>query len=270
MSYLKKSVHTIVIAPTLILFFAEVKAQSDDAAELAKKLSNPIASLISMPFQNNLDHGIGSLKGSRYTLNTQPVIPISLNKNLNMVTRVIVPYVSQYNITGISQHQSGLADIVASAFFSPTNSKNGLTWGAGPVLLLPTGTNSNLTGKKFGIGPTIVALKQTGGWTWGALFNQLWSVAGSSDRTAISQMFVNPFISHNWKSGAGVTAAFEWTQNWKASSTNIWFIPMVSGLTSFGKQKVSLSIGPRYNIAAPSAGRSKFGLRSSIVLLFPK
>lgn len=266
---MKKIIALYIILLSAVIFNPTAYAQ-DDAAELAKKLANPIASLISLPFQNNLDHGIGSLKGSRYTLNIQPVIPISLNKKLNMITRVIVPYVSQYNITGIAQHQSGLADIVASAFFSPTNSKNGLTWGAGPVLLFPTGTNSYLTGKKFGIGPTIVALKQAGGWTYGALFNQLWSVAGSSDRADISQMFVNPFVSYNWKSGAGVTGGLEWTQNWKASTTNLFFIPMFSGLTSFGKQKVSLSIGPRYNIAAPSAVKSRFGLRGSIVLLFPK
>lgn len=265
---------------TIKLFFAcivtcfffniqQIQAQ-DDAAALAKKLANPIASLISLPFQNNLDHGIGSLKGSRYTLNVQPVIPISLSKKMNLITRVIVPYVSQFNISGTAQHQSGLSDIVASAFFSPTNSKNGLTWGAGPVLLFPTGSNAYLTGKKFGVGPTIVALKQANGWTYGALFNQIWSVAGSSDRADISQMFLNPFLTYNWKSGAGITAAVEYTQNWKASNANIFFIPMFSGLTSFGKQKVSLSIGPRFNISAPDAVKSRFGLRAGATLLFPK
>ncbi len=242
----------------------------DDDAELAKKLANPVASLISIPLQSNFDHGIGDLKGSRYTLNIQPVIPITLNENLNLITRIIVPVVSQYNITGIEEHQSGLSDIVASAFLSPTNTKNGLTWGAGPVLLIPTGTNDFLTTEKFGIGPTVVVLKQTGGWTYGALWNQIWSVAGDSSRQDLSQMFVNPFLTYNWKSSAGITAAIEWTQNWKANSTNLWFIPMFSGLTSFGKQKVSLALGPRFNLAAPSEVRSRFGIRGSIVLLFPK
>jgi hypothetical protein len=242
----------------------------DDAAELAKKLANPIASLISVPLQNNLDHGIGSLRGSRYTLNVQPVIPISLSKKLNMITRVIVPYMSQYNITKAGERQSGLSDIVASAFFSPANAKNGFTWGAGPVMLIPTGTNEYLTTKKFAIGPTVVGLKQSGGWTYGALWNQLWSVAGSSSRQDLSQMFVNPFVTYNWKSGAGVSGSFEWTQNWVLGNTILWFMPSVSGLTSFGKQKVSLSIAPRYNIAAPTEVRGKFGLRGSVVLLFPK
>ncbi|MGL2993096.1 hypothetical protein [Flavobacterium sp. TSSA_36] len=252
-----------------LAFFQYGHAQ-DEAAELAKKLANPIASLISVPFQNNLDHGIGSLKGSRYTLNIQPVIPIAISSNLNLISRVILPVVSQYNISGINKHESGISDIVASAFFSPTNSKNGFTWGAGPVLLFPTGTNDYLTGKKFGVGPTIVALKQTGGWTIGALWNQIWSVSGSSTREDISQMFVNPFLAYNWKSGAGLTGNLEWTQNWQSNQANVWFSPMFSGLTSFGKQKVSFAVGPKFNLAAPDEVRAKMGLRASLVLLFPK
>lgn len=251
-----------------IAFYQSVA--QDEAAELAKKLANPIASLISVPFQNNLDHGIGPLKGSRYTLNIQPVIPMAISPNINLISRVIVPVVSQYNISGVGNHESGISDIVASAFFSPSNSKNGFTWGAGPVLLFPSGTDDYLTGKKFGVGPTIVALKQTGGWTIGALWNQIWSVSGSSTREYISQMFVNPFLAYNWKTGAGLTGNLEWTQNWQSNRANVWFSPMFSGLTSFGKQKVSLAVGPKFNIIAPDEVKAKFGIRAALVLLFPK
>lgn len=243
-------------------------AQSD-AAELAKKLANPVASLISVPFQNNLDHGIGAHNGSRYTLNFQPVIPITLSKKMNLITRVVLPIVSQYDITGEGKHQSGLGDAVVSGFFSPSNGKNGFTWGAGPVMLLPIGTNDFLTADQFGVGPTVVALKQKNGWTYGALFNQIWGMGGSN-RANVSQMFLQPFLTYNWKSGAGVTAQFEWTENWTGNYSNIWFNPNISGLTSLGKQKVSLAIGPRFNVSAPDAQKSKFGLRGGITFLFPK
>jgi hypothetical protein len=270
MSYRKKI--TSVCAIT-ILFCCTTKlhAQKDDAAELAKKLSNPIASLISVPFQNNTDYGIGTLKGTRNTMNFQPVVPISLSKNLNLITRMVLPIVTQYNVSSIGQKENGLSDAVVSAFFSPTNSKKGFTWGVGPVLLIPTGTNDFLTGKKFGVGPTAIALHQSNGLTVGALVNQIWSVAGNSSRADISQFFAQPFLTYNWKTGAGLGGSMEWTQNWKTNSSTLWFIPSISGLTSLGKQKVSLAIGPRFNLAAPS-GNSKtdWGWRAVVVLLFPK
>jgi hypothetical protein len=242
----------------------------EDAEALAKKLANPVASLISVPFQENSDHGIGNLKGSRSTLNIQPVVPLSISPKLNLIARWVQPIITQFNITGVGERQSGLADAVVSAFISPKDSKNGFTWGAGPVLLLPIGTNEVFTGKKFGLGPTVVALKQLKGWTFGALVNQIWTVAGSEDRPDVNQMFVQPFLNYNWKSGAGAGFNMEWTQNWAGSTAVLWFNPTVSGLTSLGKQKISLAIGPRFNLAAPEAAKSRFGVRAAVVLLFPR
>jgi hypothetical protein len=243
-------------------------AQESDE-DLAKKLANPIASLISLPLQNNLDYGIGVYKGSRYVLNVQPVIPMKVSKNLNLITRWILPIVSQQNITGPGESQGGLGDAVITGFLSPSNSKNGVTWGAGPVILVPLGGGDFLSGKQFGAGPSVVALKQKNGWTYGGLVNQIWGTGGS-ENAEISQMFVNPFVTYNWKSGSGITAAFEWTENWAQSSSTLFFIPTFSGLTSFGKQKVSLAIGPRILLSSPEAQKSKFGLRAALVMLFPK
>jgi hypothetical protein len=251
------------------LISAHHSLAQDEAAELAKKLANPIASLISVPFQNNTDYGIGEWGGTRNTLNFQPVIPVSINENLNMITRVVIPIVTQYNITAEGTKQSGLGDAIVSSFFSPTKSEK-LTWGVGPALLLPIGTNDFLTTKKFGVGPTAVALKQMNGWTVGGLINQIWSVAGNEDRPDVSQLFVQPFVVYNWKSGAGIGANMEWTQNWVSSASTLWLNPNISAVTSLGKQKAQFVVGPRLNLAAPEGGKADWGWRAVVIFLFPK
>ena len=240
------------------------------AEELAKKLSNPVASLISVPLQSNTDIGIGDFNGSRFTLNVQPVIPITLSPNVNLIARVIVPIVAQHDITAEATSQSGLGDIVASAFFSPSRSRNGLTWGIGPAFLIPAATDDFLGAGKLGVGPTGVILKQTGGWTMGALVNQLWSVAGDSTRSDLSQMFVQPFLSYNWKSGAGITMNAEIARNWEAATTTTFLNPVISGVTRVGGQTVSLAVGPRIPLTVPPGSKPAFGVRAAMTLVFPK
>lgn len=266
-----------IILSFLVILFTGItsiisaqEAEGSDAAELAKKLSNPIASLISVPIQNNTDVGIGEFNGSRNTLNIQPVLPISLSPKLNLVARWVQPVISQFNITGDGNHESGLGDAVVSTFLSPAISKGGLTWGVGPVFLIPTGTNEYLTTKKFGIGPTAVVLYQTKGKTIGLLVNQIWSIAGDEDRGDVNQMFFQPFFVYNWKTGAGIGANLEITQNWQASATTVWFNPNISAVTSLGKQKTQFLIGPRINLAAPDGNKANFGVRGQVVFLFPK
>ena len=262
----------ILIAFTFVI--GTVKGQDEKPAltaeELAKKLSNPIASLISVPFQNNTDIGIGANNGTRNALNIQPVIPLRISANLNLIARCVLPVISQYNVTGIGNSEVGLGNAVLSAFFSPSNSKGGLTWGAGPVLMLPTGSNEYLSVKKLGIGPTAVALYQSKGYTIGALINQIWGVAGKESPDDLSLLFFQPFFSYNWKSGAGIGCNFEISQNWAANTTSAWFNPTLSAVTSFGKQKTQFAIGPRFNLAAPDGSKADIGFRAALVFLFPK
>ncbi|HEU4712342.1 MAG TPA: hypothetical protein VFS76_12295 [Pyrinomonadaceae bacterium] len=169
----------------------EQPAAAADAHELAKKLSNPVSSLISFPFQSNFDFGMGTGSGWRYQLNIQPVVPFRLNSNWNLISRTILPVVHQSKVAN-SGSQSGLGDITQSFFFSP-QSKNGFTWAIGPALLIPTATDELLGTEKFGLGPTALVLKQKEGWTYGMLSNHIWSVAGDDDRASVTLRFSNRF-----------------------------------------------------------------------------
>ena len=259
-----KNTATLCVALALVLFANRAIAQTDNA-ELAKQLANPIASLISVPLQNNSDFGITQWEGTRNTLNIQPVVPLSLTPKWNLITRAILPVISQYSITGPGDKQFGLGDLVVSGFLSPKQSANGITWGAGPVLLLPIG-GANYSVDQLGLGPTAVALKQIGPWTLGGLINQIWGFGKSS----VSQMFVQPFVVYNWPSGAGVGGNMEWTQNWSADQGTLWLNPTISTVTSVADQKVQLVIGPRFNLFAPDGARANWGVRAVLIALFPK
>jgi hypothetical protein len=243
---------------------------SNDATEVAKKLANPIASLVSVPFQNNLDVGIGKYEGYKNTLNFQPVIPLSLSQKWNLIARIVLPIIAQGDISGEGEKEGGLGDAIVSGFFSPSQARNGVVWGVGPCFLVPNATNNLLATKKFGVGPTAVVLKQANGWTVGALINQIWSVAGSEDRPDISQMFLQPFIGFNWKSGAGFVVNSEMTKNWQGNTFTAFINPTFNGITKFGKQMVQLQVGPRIQVAAAEGNKAVFGVRASFVLVFPK
>ena len=242
---------------------------ANNANELAKKLSNPVASLISVPFQNNWHFNVGAYKGTQYLLNFQPVIPISLDENWNLIARVIVPFVNQPLSGGDSKF--GMSDILASAFFSPAKPGD-LIWGVGPVFSIPTATDDILGSGKFSIGPTILGLTQQSGWTIGLLANQVWSIAGKDNRADVNQTFLQPFVSYGaWKGG---TLSFntEAAANWKASSGEQWTVPLnisVSQILPIGGKPVSFAFGYKYFAAKPTGGPD-WGLRAVVTLLFPK
>jgi len=250
-----------------------LSAYADEASDLAKKLSNPVAALISVPFQLNYDHDIGAKKdGSKWLLNVQPVVPITLNDEWNLISRTILPIVSQRDVTAEGSSQSGLGDIVQSVFFSPkAPTANGLIWGVGPVLLLPTGTDDKLSARKWGAGPTAVALKQDGRWTFGMLGNHIWSFAGDNDRRDVNATFLQPFVSYTTPDAWTYSANTESTYDWKSER---WSVPLnasVSKLTRFGNQPVSLGAGLRYWASSPNGvGPEGLGFRLSMTFLFPK
>jgi hypothetical protein len=262
----------LFIAGVVLCFFVgaqEKQAEGSNPQEIADKLSNPVASLISVPLQSNLDYGIGTYNGSKYTLNIQPVIPIKLSPNLNLITRYILPVIDQHDISGEGTAEFGLSDALVSGFFSPVHSKTGLIWGAGPAFLIPTGTEDFLSSRKWGVGPTVLMLRQAKGLTYGFLTNQIWSFAGDESRDDVNQMFLQPFFTKNWKTGAGLGLNAEITFNWETGSTIAFVNPIVTGVTKLGKQAISLGVGPRIPFG-PTESKPNFGLRGLLTFVFPQ
>jgi len=248
----------------------ETKQESN--AELAQELSNPLADLMSIPFQMNYDGNIGPKDdGWKLQTNIQPVIPFQLNKEWNLISRIILPVISQKDIFPGAGSQFGLGDTSVSLFFSPRKpTSGGVIWGVGPVVLLPTATDSLLGAKKWGGGPTAVALTMRGPWTLGALANHIWSFAGDSDRPYINNTFVQPFASYTWPSAWTVSVQSESTYNWRIEH---WSIPVntaVSKLVRLGKLPVSFQAGVGYWAESPENGPEGFRFRLQATLVLPK
>jgi hypothetical protein len=249
---------------------AGADADAAKAAEMAKKLANPIGAMISVPFQSNFDYGAGPTgDGFQYKLNLQPIVPRTLNPDWLVISRTILPYVYQDDISGTSS-QSGLSDTVQSFFFSPVKpTAGGWIWGAGPVLLLPTATDALLGSEKWGAGPTAVVLKQENGWTYGALINHLWSFAGDSGRADVNATFLQPFCSYTLKSLTTFTVNTESTYDWDNKQ---WTVPvnvMAQQVMKIGKQPVAFVLGYRYYADKPANGPD-WGFRFAVILIYPK
>jgi len=247
---------------------AAATSPADEAADLAKKLQNPVANLISVPIQNNWDFGIGLENAMRYTANIQPVLPFSLNKDWNLITRTIAPIIYAEATTSSDTDEWGLGDILQSFFLSPKEPVGGWIIGAGPALLYPTATDSALGAGQWSAGPTAVALRQEHGFTYGILANHLWSYAGWTDNT-VDATFLQPFLSYTTKASTTFTLNMETTYDWDRSQWSVPINAMVAQLVKIWKQPMQFQVGGRYYAEGPKGGPD-WGLRFAITLLFPK
>jgi len=254
---------------------AEVEDTGDNTA-LAKAAQNPVADMISLPFQWNMNYNYGPLDRQQQVLNIQPVYPFELNQDWNLITRTIVPVISQPPFTPSQDRENGIGDIQFSAFLSPVKpTAGGWLWGAGLVGQLDTASDDRLGQGKYGLGPTAVMVRMQGQWVLGGLINQVWSVAGDDDRPDVSQMLMQPFVNYNFPNSPGRYLSFApiITANWEADhARDVWTVPLGLGIGQIlriGKQPVNVSLAYYTNVEKPDFGPD-YQVRLQVTFLFPK
>ena len=273
----------VSVAPEEAQGGAKPAAAANETADLAKATQNPVASLISVPFQNNTNFGVGPYNRTQDVLNVQPVIPVRLSEKWMLISRTIQPIVWQPAPAANAGGQYGFGDMNPTLFLSPAKPGK-LIWGFGPAIVLPTATSTALGQGKLSFGPSAVALVQPGHWTIGALVNNVFSVAGSPHRPYVNQMLLQYFVTYNLKKGWNLNTGPIITANWRnkgsgeASTGNdttggsVWTVPLGGGVgrvMRLGYQPVNLSLN-FYGNAVHPPGASSWGMRIQIALLYPK
>src|SRR5262245_44075062 len=244
--------------------------EGPSSEELAKAAQNPVANLISVPFQSNFSFGIGPNNVMQYVLNFQPVIPITLNDDWNLITRTILPTINQPSPAPGIRSAFGLGDLNPSLFLSPAGSKE-FIWGAGPTFTFPTATDPLLGSSEWMAGPALVALTMQGHWVGGALVNNQWSFAGwgSSQNRFLVQPFINYNLPHAWY----LVASPIITANWKASSDEKWTVPVGGGvgkIVRLDRLPLNVQLAAYYNVVTPSTFGPDWQLRFQVQILLPK
>ena len=244
---------------------------NDEDATLAMKLRNPVSSLARISFENTVDFGMSANReGFRITNNIEPVLPISLNKDWNLISRTTLPFIQQDDVARVvrSSVQTGFADILQSVFVSPSRT-DPFFWGAGAAVLIPTATDTQIGGGKLALGPTLVIGRQQGGWTYGALARHMWSVAGHRDRADVRSTLVRPFVAYTTKSAWTLSLDSDSTYDWLGKQ---WSAPIhleLAKVVRFVHQPVSVGAGLRCWAATFAGGPQACGVRFTISPLFP-
>jgi hypothetical protein len=245
----------------------------EGSTTLAKKLQNPIGDLYSFPFQNNTNFNYGPNKGTQDILNVQPVIPIHLNPDWNVITRTILPFIWQPSLQPARTVPFGIGPTTFSAFLSPSRPANGWLWGVGPVVQLPTISSATLGSNVWGGGVTGVLVYMNGPWVAGVLVNNVWSFGGTpgAGGTRYNAFLTQPFVNYNFGGGWYVSTSPVITANWLTTGDKAWTLPVGAAVGRVikigGKLPVNLSVGAYYNALRPAFG-STWQLRTQMTMIF--
>jgi hypothetical protein len=262
---------TIVASFTAMLFSVAPAFAAMSATELAKLAQNPVGNLISVPFQNNTNLNFGPEKKTQNVLNIQPVIPVSVSSEWNIITRTILPVISMPSLGPGDSRTNGIGDTQFTAFLSPANPGHWI-WGVGGVVQAPTHSDSELGNNNWGLGPSFVLLHLEKGnpWVYGALVNNIWSV-GSRDSVSYNNGLIQPFLNYNFQGGLYLTSSPIMTVDWKADGEQ-WTVPLGGGVGKIfhvGKLPVNTQLSGYYNVVKPEYGPN-WQIRAQVQLMFPK
>jgi hypothetical protein len=245
-----------------------IEPGENEIEELARAAQNPVASMISLPFQNNTDFNFGPKDQTLNTLNIQPVIPFELNDEWNVITRTIIPIVSMPGIQPGQDRETGLGDTTFSAFLSPKDSGKWI-WGAGPAVLIPTNTDDRLGADEWGVGASAVVLTMQGPWVVGSLFSNIWDIDGDTDINIFTMQY---FVNYNMDDGWYLTSSPVITANWEADSGDEWTVPVGGGfgkIFRIGEQPVNAQFQYFYNVEKPDL-IGDWTIRMQLQFMFPK
>jgi hypothetical protein len=249
-----------------------VCAKADGSAEIAKQAQNPIASVISVPFQNSTTFGVGENSDVQDSLLIEPVVPFRLTSDWNLITRTIVPLINQPTLAPGLGDAGGLGDVQLSLYMSPARPFGGLIWGLGPSFSFATATDRSIGTGKDSAGLSTALLTIQGPWLVGILITDVASVGGEEERKTVHQFLTQPFVDYNFSHGWYLASSPIITANWRASSGNKWTVPIGGGggkVLRVGHQAVNAYVQAFDNVVQPHEGGS-WTLRLQIQLLFPK
>ena len=260
-----------ILVAVSALFPAALPVWAQESSEIAKQAQNPIASLISVPLENDFNPQTGINKEDSYVLEMKPVVPFKLSDDWTLITRTIIPVIQVPDLAPTVDGTTGVGDVQLSLFLSPAKA-GAVIWGAGPVVSFPTASQEILGTKKLSVGPTVVVLRIQGHWLFGTLVQNLFSVAGPAARADVNQMLMQPFANYNLRHGWYLTSSPIITANWEVSPNQRWVVPVGGGvgkIVHFGKLPVNMYTQFFRNVERPD-GTTSWSARFQAQLLFPK
>jgi hypothetical protein len=266
-----RATYGAVLIAMSMLFVGVLPTWAQESSEIAKQAQNPIANLVSVPFENDFNPQTGLNKDDSYVLQMKPVVPFRLSNDWTLITRTIIPVIQVPDLAPGARGTAGLGDVQESLFLSPAKA-GPVIWGAGPVISFPTATQNTLGTKKLSVGPTVVVLRTQGHWLFGSLVQNLFSVAGPSARKDVNQMLMQPFVNYNLRHGWYLTSSPIITANWEVKPDQRWTVPVGGGvgrIIHLGKLPVNVYTQFFRNVERPD-GTTHWSARFQMQFLFPK